>query len=241
MGTTEQRIAVYGGSFDPVHNGHLTIARKLCELFAFDEFRFMPAHVAPHKRDAQVTPALHRYAMLALATQAEKSWTISTLELDAPERPYTVETLALLKTQSPARIFFIMGADSWAEITTWREWENVLLMCDQVVVTRPENELSTAHVTPQIKERIIDLRGAGREEVQGAVNRPQGSATNIYFTDAVLMETSSTQIRNAVRQHQREQYRASLPVSVADYIEKYQLYPEGKETRVTHVERNSKH
>ncbi|HVG39736.1 MAG TPA: nicotinate-nucleotide adenylyltransferase [Pyrinomonadaceae bacterium] len=243
-----RRIAVYGGSFDPVHRGHLTVARELCRLFRLDEFRFLPAHVAPHKRDARVTPALHRYAMLALATQDEARWLVSTLELDAPERPYTIETLSALGAElnagaTPARLFFVMGADSWLEITTWREWKRVLSASDHIVVTRPGSELHTNHVTPPIRERIVDLRGANPEQLARAVEEGAGDddGKQIYFTDAVLLDISSTNVRRAVRHGQMAELKAALPGSVAGYIEKYGLYQDGKETRVTHVERNSEH
>ena len=93
MTAGRKRIAVYGGTFDPVHVGHAAVARKLLELFGLDELLFVPAFVAPHKRDRKVSPAFDRHAMLALATQDERRLRISTVELSAPERPYTVETL----------------------------------------------------------------------------------------------------------------------------------------------------
>src|SRR5215210_9290477 len=109
-----KRIAFYGGSFDPLHDGHLTIARKLTEIFELDEFIFVPAFHAPHKKDKNPTSPFHRYAMLALATNDEPKIGISKMELDAPERPYTFETLLRLKNElTNARIFFVMGADSW--------------------------------------------------------------------------------------------------------------------------------
>src|SRR5918992_2750325 len=146
-----RRISLYGGSFDPVHLGHLAVARSLSELFALDEVLFIPAHVAPHKRGRRVSPALHRFAMLALATQGEPRLRLSTVELEAPERPYTVETLAhfVEAEGSEARLFLVMGADSWEEITTWREWERVLSLAEHLVVTRPGYELPTGHVTPE--------------------------------------------------------------------------------------------
>src|SRR5215210_2263061 len=94
-----KRIALYGGSFDPVHDGHLAVAHALTGLFGLDEVLFIPAHVAPHKRAVPPTPPWHRHAMLALATQGEPRFRVSTVELDAPERPYTVETLARLRTE----------------------------------------------------------------------------------------------------------------------------------------------
>src|SRR5918997_6419075 len=114
-----RRIAVYGGTFDPVHVGHEAVARNLTELFALDEVVFVPAYVAPHKRDRRVSPALDRFAMLALATQDERLFRVSAAEVNAPERPYTVDTLTHFRRGlgDRARLFFVMGADSWEEIT----------------------------------------------------------------------------------------------------------------------------
>src|ERR1051326_1177472 len=152
-----RRIALYGGTFDPVHAGHLAVARGLLLLFALDEVLFIPAYVAPHKRERRVSPALARHAMLALATQGEASFRISTIELEAPERPYTVNTLSSFCETfgGAARLFFIMGADSWEEITTWREWERVLTLTDTLVVTRPGYELKTDHVTAALRGRVV--------------------------------------------------------------------------------------
>ena len=179
--TRRRRIALYGGTFDPVHVGHIAVARNLSELFALDEVLFIPAHVAPHKRSATVSPALHRHAMLALATQHEARLRISTVELDAPEKPYTVDTLARFQSETgaAARLFFIMGADSWEEIATWREWERVLTMTDQLIVTRPGYALTARHVSESIRERMVDVRGASREVVAREVEAAGGRCENI--------------------------------------------------------------
>jgi nicotinate-nucleotide adenylyltransferase len=218
----EKRIALYGGSFDPVHDGHLAVARALAELFALDRVLFIPAHVAPHKRTAPPTPAWHRHAMLALATQGEPRFCVSTVELDAPERPYTVETLARLRTElgAGARPFFVMGADSWAEITTWRDWERVLEMCDHVVVTRPGYELSLGHVTSNIRARVRDLRGAGAGAVGRALEEAGGP--HVFFNDAVKLDISSTAVRRAAGRESAA--RLPVPAPVAEYIDKYGLY-----------------
>ncbi len=108
-----KKIAFYGGSFDPPHNGHLTIAKKLTELFSLDEFWFVPAFHAPHKKSKRITSPFCRYAMLALATNNEPKIKISTVELNAPEKPFTFETQLKLKNELPdTEIFFVMGADS---------------------------------------------------------------------------------------------------------------------------------
>jgi nicotinate-nucleotide adenylyltransferase len=219
-----KRTALYGGTFDPVHNGHMSVARALLKLFALDELIFIPAHVAPHKRDQRVTPALERYAMLALATQDEARMCVSTIELDCPERPYTVETLARLKEKygEEADLFFIMGADSWTDIRTWREWERVLGLTNHIVMARPGYNLDAAHVTRSIRERVVDLRGVSSEEVERIVHA--SASEKIYVTDAVQMDISATAVRQLVKACGQEDWRALVPHPVAEFIEKYRLY-----------------
>ena len=226
---TLKRIALYGGTFDPVHDGHLAVARGLGALFKFDEVLFIPAHVAPHKR-AAAAPASpwHRHAMLALATQGEPGWRVSTVELESPERPYTVETIARLRTDyggAGVRIFFVMGADSWAEITTWREWERLLAMSDHVVVTRPGYGIEAGHVDDETRARIVDLRGADGEKAESWLGEAGGP--KIFFSDAVELEVSSTEVRRAAR---RGEGRLPVPGPVADYLKKYGLYTEAYDT-----------
>ncbi|HEX8843929.1 MAG TPA: nicotinate-nucleotide adenylyltransferase [Pyrinomonadaceae bacterium] len=217
------RIGLYGGTFDPVHIGHTAVAHALLKLFALDRVFFIPAYVAPHKRDTGVTPALHRYAMLALSTQFDTRLAVSTVEIDAPERPYTYETLSRLQSSfgRGAQLFFLMGADSWAEITTWREWERVLASSNHIVMARPGYEWGADHVTPAIRERIIDLRGAGEAEARRAVGESED--LKIYLTDAVNMDVSATTIRS-LRRDGRDDWVKLVSPAVADYIRKYGLY-----------------
>lgn len=207
-----KRIAFYGGSFDPCHNGHLKIAQKLTELFELDEFIFIPAFHAPHKKDRKPTSAFQRYAMLCLATKDEPKIRVSKMELDLPEKPYTIETLTKLKTELPeTKIFFVMGADSWQDIKTWREWEKVLTIVNIIVVTRPDYEIDFSHVTDEIKALIIDLRGKKEFETN--------SGDRIYITDAVNLDISATEIRNKINGWQE-----FVPKEIEKYIEKYKIY-----------------
>jgi len=219
-----KRIALYGGTFDPVHAGHIAVAHGLSKLFALDEVLFIPAYIAPHKRKSRVTPALHRYAMLALATQDEPHLCISTVELDAPEQPYTFETLSRMQESlgRAAQLFFVLGADSWMEMNTWREWERVLASANHIVVTRPGYELSAEHVTGEIRERVVDLRGMSVEEAAREIDGSEG--LKIYITDAAFMDVSATAIRRAVREGRNESWLKQVPSPVADYIRKYGLY-----------------
>jgi nicotinate-nucleotide adenylyltransferase len=222
-----KRIALYGGTFDPVHTGHVAVAHGLSKIFALDEVLFIPAHVAPHKQGKTVTPGLHRYAMLALATQSEPGFRVSTIELDAPERPYTVDTLSQMRRNlgDEAQIFFLMGADSWMEITTWREWEKLLWLVNHIVVTRPGYELSAEHVTPEIRARVVDLRGQSKDEAAAGCAGSE-SHQRIFVTDAVNLDISATRIRDAVRAGSEADWLKHVEPSVADYIRKYGLYRE---------------
>ena len=216
-----KKIAFYGGSFDPVHRGHIAIADKIVELFDLDQFVFIPAFHAPHKRRKVPTSAYDRYAMLCLATQGREDISVSRMEFDMPERPYSVETLGRLNEIYPNdQIFFVMGADSWMEITTWREWETVLSLTDHIVVTRPGYEIAFDHVTDSIRERIVDIRG--KEE--GKRRRGEEEKENkIFITDAVAMDISATGIREKIGMNDAA-WRDDVPGEVANYIEKYQIY-----------------
>lgn len=221
----KKRIALYGGTFDPVHLGHLAVARTTSQIFEIDELLFVPAWIAPHKLNRDVTPALHRYAMLALATHQDARLRISSFELEAPERRYTVETLAHFETElgERAELFFVMGADSWSEIQTWKEWQRLLTMANHIVITRPGYELEVAGINAEVTERIVDLR-------KGRAVTPLIDGKQIFFTDAVQLGISATEIRRAARQQDFQRLRELVPESVADYIIKYELYRETNES-----------
>lgn len=211
-----RKLAFYGGSFDPPHLGHLAIARAVTEQFSLDEFVFIPAFHAPHKVRLKPTPAIDRYAMLCLATNEDLQISVSRIEIEAPHRPYSVETLTLLNDEFPDDdLFFVIGADSWMDITTWREWERVLTLANIIVVTRPGVEIGFDHVTDEIRSRIVDIRG------ERAV--PAHGDRKIYFTDVVQIDVSATDIRRNVREGNRS-WKDNVPSEVAKYIEKYQIY-----------------
>ncbi|MEP6704155.1 MAG: nicotinate-nucleotide adenylyltransferase, partial [Acidobacteriota bacterium] len=213
-----KRIAFYGGTFDPVHCGHIAVAKRLLDMFLLDQFVFLPAFHAPHKPERPPTTAYHRFAMLALATQDEGKISVSTLELARGQKRYTVETLAeIIDQNTDAQIFFVMGADSWAEIGTWREWEKVLLMTNHIVVTRPGYAIAFDHVTEAVRERVVYLR-KGRE------NFLRDNGLGIYVTDAVEVDVSSTEIREDISEDNHLDREDEVPKEVAKYIEKYELY-----------------
>jgi nicotinate-nucleotide adenylyltransferase len=202
-----KRIALYGGTFDPVHLGHLEVARRVSELFEIEQVIFIPAQLAPHKTGRPVTKPIHRYAMLALATADDPRLLISTFELDAPDRRYTVDTVAELQRMlgDGTELFFIMGADSWSEIKTWRAWERLLRMTNHIVVTRPGYEVSPA--PPDLQDRI-------------------------FFTDAVMKDISATNIRRLASEGRYDELEQMVPGSVANYIKKYGIYRNSNEAKL---------
>jgi len=178
--------------------------------------------VPPHKRGAGITSAFHRFAMLALATQHDARLRLSTIELEAPDRPYAVDTVERMQSAigSSRRLFFLIGADSWAEITAWHEWQRLLKMCDLIVVTRPGYDLN--RTIPAANAAVVDTRGLRREEISELLNTDGGS--RVFLTDAAMIDVAARTIRAAARSKATEQLRASVPAEVAGYIEKYELY-----------------
>ena len=216
------RVAYYGGSFDPPHSGHLAIADALVDQFGLDSFVFIPAFHAPHKARLKPTSAYDRYTMLCLATQSAAKRRVSRMEIEMPERPYSVETLTRILTVRPNdEIYFVIGADSWRDILTWREWERVLTMVNIIVVTRPGVEIGSDHVTDEIRKRIVDIRD-GRDSARNE-RRTTSIEPSIFITNAVNIDISATEIRRKIREDDPS-WQQDVSSEVANYVEKYQIY-----------------
>ena len=226
----QERIGIYGGTFDPIHDGHLKVAAAISEAFSLDRLLFVPAFIPPHKRDWQISAPYHRYAMVVLATlnhlQLVHTKVVdSTIELEAPSRPYTIETLQQLQVRHPAAtLFFIMGADSFAEVNLWREYERLLTAYNIIVAARPSTEvlttgLSAQHLSAKCQQRVIDLRGSKRPQPMppDVVSEP-----HVFLTDYVAAEIAATEIRAAVQAGQP--IDEWVPPAVARYIATYDLY-----------------
>lgn len=216
----ERRIAAFGGTFDPVHNGHIEIARAIVHNFELDQLLIVPAHRPPHKDPRSIAGAHHRYAMAVLATLDEPRVIVSTIEIESPERPYTFETIDRLRSILGAgtRLFFVMGADSFQEINTWREPARLLSSTDVIVVTRPGHDVKSSHMDDRCKATVVDLR-----ERETRLRIPDdGNQHHIYLTGYINNSVSSTEIRQRVCNG--ESIEKMVPPCVADYIRKYELY-----------------
>ena len=135
------RIALFGGTFDPVHNAHIAIAREAADLFSLDRVLFVPAKNPPHKLGELQADFDDRVRMVELACTADVRFEASRLE-DRPGRSYSYDTLVLAQQQCgpAARLFFLIGADAFAEIRTWHRWQDLLACAEFIVVSRPRRQ-----------------------------------------------------------------------------------------------------
>jgi nicotinate-nucleotide adenylyltransferase len=199
------RLGIYGGSFDPVHYGHLLLAESCREQAALDEVWFMPAAVPPHKRQASMASPKQRVEMLELALAGHAAFRVSTLEIDRGGVSYTVDTVRTIHEQRPGdELFLLMGADTLVDLPNWREPAAILELALPLAVVRrgatmPSDEHVLALVSPE--------------------RRQQWRALQI---DMPILELSATEIRARVSARQSIRYRT--PRAVEKYIETHGLY-----------------
>lgn len=195
-----------GGTFDPIHFGHLVAAEEALVQFNLDRVVFMPAGRPVGKSDAEVTPAEHRYLMTVIATAANPDFEVSRMEIDRPGVTYTVDTLnALRDVHGPhAELFFITGADAVWEIVTWKDADRFKGLATFIAATRPGYDLDAA-------------RSVHAEEL---------ARLDIHFIEVPSLAISSTEIRHRVAE--RQPIRYLMPEAVASYIRKYSLYREAR-------------
>jgi len=193
------RLGIMGGTFDPIHYGHLVAAEEARAQLGLDLVMFVPCRQPPHKKSYQVTDAEHRYAMAVCATCTNPYFVASRIELERPPPSYTMDTLRQLHAKCPsAELLFITGADAVRELLTWREPEQVVALCRLVAVTRPGYDL------------------AGLERELGDLAR------EVSTIEAPGVNISSTQMRERVAQGRPIKYLT--PSAVAAYIVKHGLY-----------------
>lgn len=219
-------IALFGGTFDPVHLGHLEVARAAAEHFHLAQVLLAPAHVPPHKQRRALTDFRHRYAMLALATTGDPVLVPSLLE--APTEGvrtlganYTIDTVTRLKLTlgKSNRLFFLIGADAFLEIATWHRSDDLLEECDFIVASRPGFHLQdAAKALPRRAKKKVQLTAGRGGEGKSLVLGP----TTIHLLDAVHSQVSATAVRDAMRHHRP--LEGMVPAAVADYIRKMGLY-----------------
>ena len=197
------RIGLFGGTFDPVHAGHLILAEQCREQCRLDEVWFLPAGEPPHKRGASITPGKSRAEMLDLAVAGHPQFRVNRMELERRGTTFTVDTLELLHAEDPSReLFFLIGADSLAELTTWRSPDRIAQLATIVAVNRGDRPL------PDVSPLAARL---GTEFV-----------ARLEFATMPGIDLSSTDIRR--RAHSGLSIRYLTPRAVEVYIAEHAVY-----------------
>ncbi len=151
-----KRLGILGGTFDPIHLGHLAMAQIVLEKMKLDKIFFVPCQLPPHKSARGVTPAFHRYEMVHRAIQGNPGFAVSPFEIEKPGKSYTIDTVRYFSGFFPgARLFFIVGFDSFVTLKDWRKIEEILKIVDFVVVNRP----GSFHNRQAIKHHTIVMPG----------------------------------------------------------------------------------
>jgi nicotinate-nucleotide adenylyltransferase len=213
------RIGLLGGTLDPIHVGHVETARAARRALGLDRVYVLPSHVPPHRSQQPLASGYHRFAMTALAINGIEGLTASDIELCAPGPSYTAETLTRFRERSglpSTHIFFITGADAFAEIETWYRYPDVLDLAQFAVVARPRFgvEQLRQHL-PALGERMISVSAL---EGPRSANRDPA----IFLIDAATPEVSSTEIRR--RLLAGEPIAGMVPESVERHIHQHRLY-----------------
>ena len=213
-----RRIGLLGGTFDPIHLGHLALATAARTALALDEVRVVPSRVPPH-RPRPGASVYHRFAMAALAAIGDPQLIVDDIEAQDPDRSYTAVTLRRLHASglSASQIFFIAGADAFAEIATWRDYPQVLEAAHFVVISRGGRTASSMRTAlPDLASRMILLPSTSAADAGDVAQR------TLLLMDTPIQNVSSTAIR--ARAAEGLSLEGLVPPPVADYIAKHDLY-----------------
>jgi nicotinate-nucleotide adenylyltransferase len=196
-------LGLLGGTFDPIHNGHVAAAAAAQDALGLDTITLIPSHIPPHRRDPVGASSEQRFEMARLAAAEHPGWSASRIELDREGPSYTYDTLVAMG--GGTQIFFITGADAFAEIATWSRYPAVLDLANFVVVSRPGITLDSL-----------------RARVPSAFRDRPSASTRVILVEAHTPDISSTDIRRRVRAG--ESLSGFVPDSVARYIAAHRLY-----------------
>jgi nicotinate-nucleotide adenylyltransferase len=221
----ERRIALFGGTFDPIHIGHLAVARAAERRFRLDEIHFIPTGRPPHKHRRDMASYADRYAMVAIACADHPRFVASLAESGAghsgSEIYYSVDTVRRFKHKfhgAGAHLYFLMGADSFLHIPAWRDYETLLGLCDFIVASRPGFNVDTLRLV--IPPELFARPGSAHASLD-----PRAIAlrrTTIYVLDTVASHVSATEVRQ--RLDSNDSIHGLVPPRVEEYITKQAMY-----------------
>jgi nicotinate-nucleotide adenylyltransferase len=224
-----RRIALFGGSFDPIHSGHLGVARAADRRFNFDEIHFIPASRPPHKLKQHLAPFPHRFAMVALACSEHPHFVPSLTEagedFSGSQLHYSVDTVRYFRHTFHGqgdRIFFIIGADAFLDIPMWKEYETLLGLCDFIVANRPGIRMEALRLV--IPPDLIMRNEAKKESEAKSPSQVVAHLhrSTVYLLENVASEVSATDTRR--RANRAQSIHGLVPARVEEYILKQGLY-----------------
>ena len=213
-------LGLFGGTFDPIHRGHLDVAEAAQRALGLDRIWFVPARVPPHRGSPRASAA-HRFAMTALAIEDTAGLLVSDLDMDTPGPSYTSETLDRLAARgvNTREVCLIAGADAFLEITAWKDYPHLLDRCRFAVISRPgASALSLPAALPALAARMV----AVPNDVGCRFETTPDVVSGIFLIDAPTAPVSSTDVRRAVAAGQP--LADLVPPRVAAYIERHGLY-----------------
>jgi nicotinate-nucleotide adenylyltransferase len=210
------RVGLFGGSFNPIHFGHLRAAEEVREMLGLDLIYFIPVSSPPHKPEGDLAPADHRLHMVRLATKGNRHFMVSDVEIRRTGRSYTIDTARHFHNtlRHQATIFVLMGTDQFAEFETWKECDELARLCSIAVHTRLREGEAGARVS------LAALNRFGYVREQDHYVNPSGQT--LAFVQTTFLPISATQIRNKLRASESVNYL--LPSDVVDYIRRHALY-----------------
>lgn len=212
------RWGLLGGTFDPIHFGHLRGAEEMLEIFNLNRIIFVPSSRPPHKLEAEITPFNHREQMIRLAIEDNVNFSFSEVENLRAGKSYSVETVEYIlnKYMEDLELYFIVGQDAFQAVTTWKDWEKLLLLCNFAVMTRPGyDDMRLADILPE----AFAAKFTYDEKIDGFVG-PTGYA--VYFRHTSFLDISSSRMREMVKSGQSIKYLTTD--KVCRYIVKNILY-----------------
>jgi len=216
-GRTEAPIGLLGGSFDPIHHGHLQLARDAIQHLPLEEVRFVPA--AQPWQKGPITAAGHRAQMVRLAIADQSRFTLDMREIERGGLTYTIDTLQALRSQMPQRpLVLVMGSDQFARLDTWRDWQLVMQLAHIAVATR-----AAARIT--LSAEMLRLLNERRGEAASVTSRAGGNVVEFAMTP---VDASATEVRRLLRQpnsaERTQRLSVMVPAAVLDYIDSHHLY-----------------
>ncbi|MGD2184515.1 MAG: nicotinate-nucleotide adenylyltransferase [Desulfobacterales bacterium] len=219
------RIGLFGGTFNPIHRGHLRAAAEVKKGFHLDQVFLIPAALPPHKTPGAVANADDRLAMIRLAIEGLSGITVSDVELNRPGPSYTIDTVHYFKQMlaDDSRIYLMMGLDAFLEINTWKSHAELLEQIDFIVMARPNEDYPDAQQGWKILENYLKFTLAEDYEflVTPGCYRSEGKPP-IHIVDIDAMDISSTKIRERVKKQKTIEHL--VPVKVAEFIQSKGLY-----------------